>query len=123
MKEIPEEAKKQILQEVSRIYTFENLANKKLKSALQQMGEFGYSLREGNVEVDEVLEENRILKEALNKIANPISYLRESANNAGGVLDGSVAVSLSNSANWLKSIADDALKLIKIKSENTEEEK
>jgi hypothetical protein len=112
---VPEEVRQKIVDEAYKVYP---VSFEFIKGA-----EFGYSLREGNVEVDEVLEENRILKEALNKIANPISYLRESANNAGGVLDGSVAVSLSNSANWLKSIADDALKLIKIKSENTEEEK
>jgi hypothetical protein len=106
---VPEEVRQKIVDEAYKVYP---VSFEFIKGA-----EFGYSLREGNVEVDEVLEENRILKEALNKIANPISYLRESANN------GSVAVSLSNSANWLKSIADDALKLIKIKSENTEEEK
>lgn len=50
-----------------------------------------------------------VLKEALEKIDNPIEYLQRKAKEEGYELDGLNAVQLSNSAHWLKQIAHEAL--------------
>jgi hypothetical protein len=49
-------------------------------------------------------------REALEKIANPISYLQREAKESGYILNGQKAYELSNDANWLKNIAIEALK-------------
>jgi len=51
------------------------------------------------------------LREALEKIAHPIKYLRDVAEKEGNQLNGQYTIQLSNDANWLKSIATEALNL------------
>ena len=63
------------------------------------------ALREEN---DQLRSDKRELVEALNKISNPIFYLRKEAESSGGTLNG-FAVQLSNDANYLKGIARTAL--------------
>jgi hypothetical protein len=53
-----------------------------------------------------------IAVEALAKIADPIGYMRKEAELIGGKLDGRMAVELSDSANYLKEIARDALRAL-----------
>lgn len=50
-----------------------------------------------------------IMRQALEKIANPIAYLQQEAKDQGGQLDGMGAIALANNANWLSSIAARAL--------------
>jgi len=58
--------------------------------------------------VAELENDKRELVEALDKISNPIFYLRKEAESSGGTLNG-FAVQLSNDANYLKGIARTAL--------------
>ena len=58
--------------------------------------------------VAELENDKRELVEVLNKISNPIFYLRKEAESFGGTLNG-FAVQLSNDANYLKGIARTAL--------------
>jgi hypothetical protein len=51
----------------------------------------------------------RELEEALQAIVNPILYLRTEAEKEGGTLNGAAAVALSKDAEFLKSIARQAL--------------
>lgn len=55
-------------------------------------------------------EQNEKMKEALEKIQNPIMYLQRQAEANWASLDGIMAVALSRDCEWLKSIAYDALK-------------
>lgn len=50
-----------------------------------------------------------LMKEALQKIANPIAYLQQEAKEQGAQLDGMGAIALANNANWLSSVAARAL--------------
>lgn len=50
----------------------------------------------------------KIMIEALNKIAFPIKYLQEEAEAHGGRIN-HIALELSQDHNWLKSIAKEAL--------------
>jgi hypothetical protein len=49
------------------------------------------------------------LREALNKIAYPVRYLQNEADEKNFSLDGRVATELANSPHWLKSIAKEVL--------------
>ena len=49
------------------------------------------------------------LREALNKIAYPVRYLQNEADEKNVSLDGRVATELANSPHWLKSIAKEVL--------------
>ena len=49
------------------------------------------------------------LREALNKIAYPVRYLQNEADEKNFSLDGRVATELANSSHWLKSIAKEVL--------------
>jgi hypothetical protein len=49
------------------------------------------------------------LKEALNKIAYPVRYLQNEADEKNLSFDGRVAIELANSPHWLKSIAKEVL--------------
>lgn len=51
----------------------------------------------------------RELREALNKIAYPVRYLQNEADEKNFSLDGRVAIELANSSHWLKSIAREVL--------------
>lgn len=53
--------------------------------------------------------ENEALKYALRTIAHPIKFLQENADKVGGVLNGSVAMQISNDAGWLRNVALAAL--------------
>jgi len=53
--------------------------------------------------------ENARLRQALQKIANPIGYFQEYAKQEGRQIDGHMAVQISNDAGWLKSEAAKAL--------------
>lgn len=60
---------------------------------------------------NKVLKQNiKKLKLALQKIADPIQYLREEADKTGATLNGDYAVRIANDALWLKDIARQALK-------------
>ena len=48
----------------------------------------------------------------LERIANPIKYLQEEAEKDGSKLDGAMAIQLSKDANWLQSLAEQAIKEI-----------
>jgi hypothetical protein len=52
--------------------------------------------------------------EALENIASPIAYLQAEAKKNGAVLDGSKAVELSNDPNFLKQIAEKAIREINL---------
>ena len=56
-----------------------------------------------------------IMKEALEEIANPISFMRKRAESQGGELNGYWANQLVNDPHFLKSIAIEALNKIKEK--------
>lgn len=58
---------------------------------------------------DKLIEENSRLREELDKIANPITYFQKEAQAQGGVLNGGMAALLANDANWLRSVAKEAL--------------
>lgn len=49
------------------------------------------------------------LREALNKIAYPVRYLQNEADEKNFSLDGRAAAELANSSHWLKSIAKEVL--------------
>ena len=49
------------------------------------------------------------LRTALEAIANPISAMRERAKREGAILNGQMAVAMSNNADYLKNIAREAL--------------
>ena len=49
------------------------------------------------------------LLEALEKIANPIKYLREDAEKQGAVLNGVAAIALAKDGDWLSEIAKKAI--------------
>lgn len=51
-------------------------------------------------------------KKALDEIYNPIAYMRKEAEKEGNILSGSMALTLSDSANYLKEIARKALEAI-----------
>jgi predicted nucleic acid-binding Zn-ribbon protein len=53
----------------------------------------------------------KALEDALNKIADPISYLQSKAEKEGKQLDGQMVIAFSNSANCLKDIARAALEV------------
>lgn len=53
------------------------------------------------------------LVEALREIASPIEYMQKRAEQDGAMIDGQMAVRLSNDADYLKSIAAKALSAIK----------
>ena len=55
-------------------------------------------------------EQNDKLKEALEKIQNPVMYLQKQAQASGSKLDGLMAVALSKDCEWLKGIEFEALK-------------
>ena len=57
------------------------------------------------------------LREALNKIADPIAFLRQEALASDAQLIGSVAVQVSEDANWLKSVAREALAILAAKEQ------
>lgn len=54
-------------------------------------------------------EKTKQLIDALEKIANPIKYIRQEAEKEGGALNGVMAIQISNDANYLKGIAQAAL--------------
>lgn len=56
-----------------------------------------------------IIIENTVMKQALQKIANPIAYLQQEAEEQNGQLDGMRAIALANNANWLSSVAARAL--------------
>jgi len=65
-----------------------------------------------NAELREVVQlrkENERLRDALQKIANPIGYFREYAKQEGRELDGHMAVQISKDPGWLSSEAAKAL--------------
>lgn len=49
------------------------------------------------------------LREALNKIAYPVRYLQNEADEKNFSFDGRVAIELANSSHWMKSIAREVL--------------
>lgn len=51
------------------------------------------------------------LRDALERIANPLKFIQESAERAGMSLDGRVAAQLASDAGWLKGIAKRALEV------------
>lgn len=55
-------------------------------------------------------EQNEKLKEALEKIQNPVLYLQKQAEASGAKIDGLMAVALSKDCEWLKNIAYETLK-------------
>lgn len=56
-----------------------------------------------------IAQENKRLRAALDKVANPITYLQKEAQAQGDVLNGGMAVALANDPHWLRSIASEAL--------------
>ena len=60
-------------------------------------------------ETSELLKQNEELREALKNIANPIAYM-ESRLQEGERLNGMMALQLGNSPEYLKGIAEQALK-------------
>lgn len=94
----------------------------------------GYHLRDSVVEImnrminkqqDQLQQKDQRIKEleeALDKIANPIKYMRIEAEKQGGKLDGYMAIQLSKDANYLQSIAKEFLyKIISERTESTNE--
>lgn len=61
-------------------------------------------------EANRLKEQNEKLKEALEKISNPVLYLQQQAVKNGASLDGMMAISLSKDCEWLKGIASEAIK-------------
>ena len=53
------------------------------------------------------------MQEALLKISKPVAYLQAEAEKEGALLNGQMAVELSQNANWLREVATNALKQIK----------
>jgi hypothetical protein len=64
-----------------------------------------------NGELQSVKEDNQRLREALDKIRNPIKHFQATAEAQGAQFNGQMANQLSNSASYLKEIAEQALKI------------
>jgi hypothetical protein len=63
------------------------------------------------------------LEEALNKIAFPLKYLQNKAKEEGTIINGMMALSICQDANWLKQIAEDCLIEIASLKDEIEKEK
>ena len=59
--------------------------------------------------VSRLKRENSRLRNALDRIANPISWMRRDAEEQGARLDGHMAAQLANSASYLQQIAERTL--------------
>ena len=59
--------------------------------------------------LQQALDDNRFLEAALQRIINPIKFMTEDAKRDGMLLNGQMAVQLSEDHNYLKQIAKEAL--------------
>lgn len=83
---------------------------KGLISGQVDMGTFGLV----ELELLAIEKENETLKLALEKIANPIKYLREDAEKEGTILDDRMVFYINNDANLYKNIISRILEEIKL---------
>jgi hypothetical protein len=58
-------------------------------------------------------QENALMREVLDSIANPIRVMQEEAEKKGARLDGMMAMSLANDAKWLSQQAREVLDKVK----------
>lgn len=79
---------------------------------IERAEQYGVTLLIGAIERQQraQLAEIKRLGEALREIAEPVAFMRKRAESDGHKLNGRMAVSLSDDANFLKSIAREALK-------------
>jgi hypothetical protein len=87
----------------------------------EEIAQLQSMMEEANAEIARLLYQNRHLKnrnaklvEALKGIANPIRHFQETVEREGMQLNGQMAVQLSNSADYLKEIAEKAIEQNKI---------
>jgi len=80
-----------------------------IKSIRTAVDNYYKSVKDNYNSFNDLKAENTRLREALKQIVNPIKHFQETAEREGAQLNGQVAITLSNSAAYLKEIAEKAL--------------